>query len=114
MPTLSAHNIVAGTPYVDIGGNQEIKIIENPDLVCKLTYFKQSLWGGPANHYKVEGFVSENGQQKYKVHGNWNSKIFVTKIEGGKLDKLSEICVFDKTPYPENWKLMYGMSHFSL
>jgi hypothetical protein len=26
MPTLSAHNIVAGTPYVDIGGVQIVKI----------------------------------------------------------------------------------------
>ena len=72
------------------------------------------MWGGQGNQYKVEGIVSENGVQKYKIHGNWNSKVFISQITAGKTDTSSEICVFEKSEYPENWKLMYGMSHFSL
>jgi hypothetical protein len=73
------------------------------------------MWGGTSTHYKVDGVITENGQQIYKIHGNWNSQIFVTKfLSNNKPDLQSEICVFQKNTYPENWKVMYGMSHFSL
>ena len=65
-----------------------------PEFTCKVTYSKMSKWGGAASHYKVDGVVTQNGQQVYKIHGNWNSKIFVTKVVNNKPDLSTEECVF--------------------
>lgn len=74
------------------------------------------------DEFKVEGEVVRNSTKKkkhaeplYKIHGNWNSKIFVTPYDSnGKLEVDKKECVYSKDPYPEQWAYMYGMSHFSL
>jgi len=33
-PVFSAHNLIIGTPYIDLGGSSTIKLIERPDLDC--------------------------------------------------------------------------------
>lgn len=117
-PTLSAHNLIIGTPYVDIGGTQTIKLLEQPDLSCKLSYTKRG-WLS-RDEFKVEGEVTrasgkKKGQPRYKIHGHWNSKIYVTAYnDQGKLDESTTECAFEKNEYPEKWSYMYGMSHFSL
>ena len=119
-PTLSAHNLIIGSPYIDIGGTSEVRLISEPQLFCSLRFTKRG-WLSK-EEFKVEGEVvrkekkgNKKGELLYKIHGNWNSKIYVTKYEkSGKLDQSSQECVFEKNPYPERWSYMYGMSHFSL
>ena len=44
----------------------------------------------------------------YKIHGNWNSKIYVGPCdEKGKITGDEEL-VFEKNEYPEKWAYMYG------
>ena len=33
-PTLSLHNLIVGTMYVDIGGLMKVRLLENPNLFC--------------------------------------------------------------------------------
>lgn len=81
-PTLSAHNLIIGTPYVDIGGTSSVRLIEKPELECVVTYTKRG-WISK-DQFKVEGEVcrSNKGSKKseplFKIHGNWNSKIYLS------------------------------------
>ena len=112
-PVFSAHNLIIGTPYVDLGGSSQIKLLERSDLDCQLRYTKRG-WISK-DECKVEGEVTKKGKKIFKIHGHWNSKVFITPYkENGKIDSSSEILVFEKNPYPERWDYMYGMSHFSL
>lgn len=112
--------MIIGSPYIDIGGTSEVKLISEPQLSCSLRFTKRG-WLSKEG-FKVEGEVvrqgakgNKKGELLYKIHGNWNAKIYVTKYEkSGKLDQSSQECVFEKNPYPERWSYMYGMSHFSL
>ena len=116
-PMFAAHNLIIGTPYVDIGGTSTIKSIEHPDLECLLTYTKRG-WT-TRDMFKVEGDVYRKNSKKkellYKIHGNWNSKIYISQYDDrGKVKKESQELVFQKNEYPERWEYMYGMSNFSL
>ena len=54
----------------------------------------------------------------YKIHGNWNSRVYITKYpddcftQNAKLDDKNKELIFEKTAYPENWESQYGMSLF--
>lgn len=50
----------------------------------------------------------------YKIHGNWNSKIYITPFVNGKPDYDKKEMIFNKNPYPEKWEYMYGLSLFAL
>ena len=45
----------------------------------------------------------------YKIHGNWNRRIYITKYpddcytQNAKLDDKNKELIFEKTAYPENW-----------
>lgn len=106
---------------MDIGGHSTIKLIEHPELECYLTYTKRG-WT-TRDMCKVEGDVyrylnpekkSSKKELLFKIHGNWNSKVFISQYSNGKVDKDSQELVFQKNEYPERWDYMYGMSHFSL
>ena len=73
---ISAHNFIVGTPYSDIGGDSYVRLIGRPDLKCKLTWTKRG-WI-TKEMFKVEGVVTSNNKNLYKIDGNWNSRIFVT------------------------------------
>ena len=51
----------------------------------------------------------------WKIHGNWNSKIFVSPYgTDGKVDESRAELIFEKYPYPDKWDYQYGMSHYSM
>lgn len=118
MPIFSVHNLIIGTMYFDIGGTGNIKCLEDDSLKCQLRFTKRG-WLS-REEFKCEGEVVRTGGKKgnnellYKIHGNWNSKILVTKFNNGKLDTSTTELVFEKNPYPEKWDYMYGLSHFAL
>jgi hypothetical protein len=117
LPVLSLHNLIIGTTYLDIGGSSTVNLIGSEDLKCSLKFTKRG-WLSK-DEYKVEGEVSRVTSSKknellYKIHGNWNSKIYVTPYEKGSLNNSKTELVFEKAPYPEKWEYMYGLSHFSL
>jgi len=116
MPTLSIHNLIIGTTYLDLGGESKIRILGDDELKVTLRYTRRG-WLSK-EEFKVEGEVvrqqNKDSTLLYKVHGNWNSKVYVTPFVNGKVDNSQSVVVFDKSPYPEKWDYMYGMSHFSI
>ena len=65
---------------------------------------------------KLEGKVctiNENGSKTphILISGNWNEKVYVQRVLP---EEQEPQCIFTRNPYPEQWKYMYGMSHFSL
>ena len=97
--------MIIGTPYLDVGGSCKVALLGNDQLKSKIKFHKKGWLARDA--HKVEGSVTK-GKKKdqevlYKVHGNWNSKIYIN----------SEL-VFQKSEYPENWQFMYGMTGYVL
>jgi len=96
-PTISVHNIIIGTTYIDIGGTGSVRLLGNEELKCTIHFTKKG-WLSK-DEYKCEGEVvrvSEGSGKKskkrdnqllYKINGNWNSKIFVSEYVNGKVDE---------------------------
>ena len=103
-PVVSAHNLVVGTLYIDIGGQSSVRPIRNHELKIIFKWSKKPWFA--QEQFKVEGDiikVSDNTTDKkgtplYKVHGFWDSKIYVTKYNKGVLDESTTELVFNKSP----------------
>ena len=119
-PNVSAHNLIIGTLYIDIGGTSSVRPLRNNNLTCILKWSKKAWFS--SDMYNVEGDViqvnnnktDKKGTPLYKVHGKWDSKIYVTKYENGVLDNSTTKLVFDKNPQPPNATYMYGLSQHGL
>jgi len=77
-PTLSAHNLIIGTPYIDIGGTSKVRLVGKDELEINLRWTKRG-WLSK-EEFKVEGELTrQTGKGKkgteylYKISGNWNS-----------------------------------------
>mmetsp|Transcript_42118 Transcript_42118/g.64591 ORF Transcript_42118/g.64591 Transcript_42118/m.64591 type:complete len:143 (-) Transcript_42118:248-676(-) len=108
-PVLSAHNLIIGTLYIDIGGTAKLRIVEKPEYETNIKYTRRG-WLSK-EEFKLEGDTvrvvpgSKKGEPLYKTHGNWNSKIYVSKYNGGKVpDPDTETVVFSKNPYPDKYE----------
>lgn len=115
-PNVSAHNLIIGTPYADLGGTAKVREVSNPDYECQVRYHRRG-WMSK-EEFKCEGEVFcksspkfKKGELIYKIHGNWNSKVFVSKFLPGQevgsknaqIDPRSTVLVFKKNPYPEKY-----------
>ena len=101
-------------------------MLENPNLRCQVRFHKRG-WVSK-EICKCDGEVYEEGtggkskkkRMLYRIHGNWNGSIYVTKFlpdqfdKGGKVDESTTMLVYKKNPYPDKWEYMYGLSHFCL
>lgn len=110
-PVMSAHNLVIGTTYVDIGDNMTVTNLTTEDVA--LVKFTRRGWFVKES-FKLEGTVTQasTGEVVNKIYGNWNDKVYMKPASAGD-DEQGEL-VWTKSPYPEKWEYMYGMSHFSL
>lgn len=71
MPTMSCHNIIIGTFYVDLQGKSFIRNLTRPGERCEINYFLR----GWSNHnaFRVEGTVfNDKNEAVYKIEGRWN------------------------------------------
>ncbi len=112
LPTISAHNLVIGTPYLDLGGTSTIKNLSKPNEYCNLEFHKRG-WS-ESSYYKVEGEIFNNGNGKkgspvYRIEGKWSESAVLINEKTKEKEVL-----WTKSPYPEQWELMYGMSQFML
>lgn len=64
LPTISAHNLIIGTPYVDLGGPSTIKNMSRPGEVCNLNFNRRG-WS-ESSYFKVDGEIFVNGGAKKK------------------------------------------------
>lgn len=88
IPSLSVHNLIIGTTYLDQGGESYIRLIGNDELKATMRYTRRG-WLSK-EEFKVEGELvshkKKDNQLLYKIHGNWNSKVYVTPYVNGSLD----------------------------
>ena len=56
-PAVSAHNIIIGTLYIDIGGTSSVRVLENSNLKAVLNYTKKGWFA--KEEYRIDGNVSK-------------------------------------------------------
>ncbi len=52
---------------------------------------------------------SAAGQVAYKIEGRWSDTVALINVKTGEKE-----LIWKKSPYPENWEYMYGMTHFNI
>lgn len=106
-PPISVHNLIIGTPYLDVGGKHFVRNAACPkDQYVEIDYFKKG-WSSE-NQFKVTATVCKApGQAAYKIEGRWSESLTLTNLETGE----SEV-VWTKNPYPETWEYQYGFGTY--
>lgn len=106
---MNVHNLIIGTPYLDVDFKSEVRNVANRDTnFAQVQFFKRG-WSATSYH-RVEGQVySAPGQIAYKLEGKWSDKVFLIDEKTGERE-----LVYEKPPYPENVDYMYGMSYYNL
>ena len=56
-PQVGAHNLVIGTPYMDIGGISNIRLLNNDDIHGKIKYIKRGMFSKEV--CKIEGEINK-------------------------------------------------------
>lgn len=144
LPVMSAHNLVIGTAYVDIGETMRVLNLTTKDYAeirfTRRSWFskeefklegevykateasKADIMGKPTKN--LEQLIDKKKMEKvYQICGNWNDKIYLQKVlpkpdnvkdKSGQPTLGEKECVWTKAVYPDKWDHMYGMSHFSL
>lgn len=78
-PVLSAHNLLVGTMYIDLGGTLTVTNLNRPNEKCQIRFDRRGWFSGEP--FKIEGSVfMEDGKKKDKkvyITGNWNKKIYI-------------------------------------
>lgn len=106
-PTVSAHNLIIGNLYLDLGSKSMIRNITTGDY-CQLEYHKRG-WSS-SNSFKVDGEVfSKRKELAYKVEGKWNDSVSIINSKNGHRE-----IIFQKNPYPAKEAFMYGMPLFMI
>lgn len=84
-PTLSVHNLIVGTMYIDMGGTMKVRILQNSNLHCQIKFHKRG-WVSKeickcdGEVYELMPGKSKKHRMLYKVQGNWNGSIYVTQF----------------------------------
>lgn len=82
-PEVSPHNLVIGTPYLDVTGTIEVKNLSHPSKLSAQVKFFPRGWG-ESTYCKVVGEVfSSPGQVAYKIEGKWNQTISIIDCKTG-------------------------------
>lgn len=111
MPMLSAHNLVIGTMYIDVGETMTVTNLARPEEKCEVRFERRGWFTSEAFKFTGEAFVKEGKKKNvaYTIEGNWNKEVRLTNAQT-KDQKI----VWTKTPYPEKAAYMYGMSKFHI
>ena len=69
MPTLSAHNLIVGTPYLDIGGTASATLMKPTEdgkwegtTNCKVSFFRRG-WFDKKDAFRMDGKFYEKKEQ---------------------------------------------------
>jgi hypothetical protein len=115
------HNLIIGDMYLDVGGTYTVRKVYHdgfdrpkPDREeLAVVNFTRKGWF-TKEAYKCEGEVSfldgDTRKKVLKIFGNWNDKIYFQDL----ISDSDPEQVWEKTPLPENWRFMYGLTHFAL
>ncbi|CDW74380.1 oxysterol-binding protein [Stylonychia lemnae] len=107
-PVVSAHNLIIGTPYVDLGGKSIIRNCSREGEYCELEFHKRG-WSA-SSAFKLDGEVFNSRKEViYKIEGKWSERVNLINNKTGNKEY-----TWIKEAYPENWEYMYGMTRFGL
>lgn len=112
LPTISAHNLIIGSPYLDLSGTSTIRCMTRPGEYCSLEFHKRG-WSA-SSYFRVDGEIFASGSSKkdppvYRIEARWNESATLINTKTGDKE-----VTWVKRPYPEQWEYMYGMSHFMI
>jgi len=106
-PTMSAHNLILGTPYIELSGKFNVTNTSTGEYAT-LEWHRRGWTASSAYH--VDGAIHDrNGKVRYKLNGKWSDQVTLTSV-----DTNQEEVIWKKNPMPENYQFLYGYSHFSL
>ena len=106
---ISVHNLIIGTPYLDVGGRAYMRNLKCPkEQYVEITFFKRN-WSGDNNFRVTASVFSAPGKIAYRIEGRWNDEVFLMDANTGKKEY-----TWKKPAYPDNSEYMYGMTHHHL
>ena len=112
---MSAHNLVFGAPYLDIGDKAHITRIRDANgktesaLQFIVEFFRRGWFKQEENIYRCRGEIYLNGEpQNIVVEGRWNNQL-VMKEKG-----VQTAVVWKANKMPEQYRQNYFMGHFTL
>ena len=104
-PTVSAHNLIIGNLYLDLGGKSIIRNCTTGEL-AELEYHKRG-WSA-SSAYKVDGNVlNAKKEVVFRIEGKWSETVSLVNPKTGVSEP-----IYVKSPYPEKWEYMYGFTNF--
>ena len=111
LPPFSAHNLIFGNMYIDIGDTMTVTNLTRPSEQALVKFERRSWLGKEMCKLTGEVFIGGMGKPDvfYEIAGNWNGGISLKNTKKGFTET-----VWVKKPYPPMWDHMYGMSRFSL
>ena len=101
----SIHNLIIGTPYLEVSGKAYLYNKACPkERYAEIEYFKRG-WS-ESSYHKLQGSVySAPGQVAYRIEGRYSKTVNLINAKTGEVE-----FSWTKQPYPENWDYMYGMT----
>ena len=108
-PLKSIHNLIIGTPYIELQGKSFLHNCACPkEQYAEISYFKRG-WSEASYHRVTAQIFSAPGQVAYKIEGRWSDTVTLINAKTGATE-----LVWKKQQYPANSDFMYGMSHYHL
>ena len=106
-PQTNVHNIIFGKMFVDHYGKMEVLNSATQDKAI-LNFHKKGWFEKVSN--AVDGIVTDSqGNQRYKIFGQWNEKMSVQDLKTNKV-----VVVWEKYPFPDNYDHNYFFSDFAI
>ena len=74
MPMISAHNLVIGTMYIDIGETMTVINTKNPNQICEINFQRRGWFSQEAFKFTGQTFTKEGNKKllSHTIEGNWN------------------------------------------
>lgn len=111
LPLLSAHNLVIGNMYVDIGETQTVVNLNRPNEKADIRFERRGWFSSESFKFEGEAYIQEGKKKNiaHTIEGNWDKKCSITDAKTKQ-----SLCVWTKSPYPERVAFMYGMAKFHI
>jgi hypothetical protein len=91
-PVMSAHNLIIGQVYVDIGGKCYINNLNNKEKIV-INLYKRG-WTGKTAYKFVADIYNNRGIVVYKLEGRWDKECYLVDLNTGERELL-----WTKLPY---------------